>query len=185
MVQLVKLPAKQETWVWSLGWKIPWRRAWQSTLVFFPGEFPWTEEPGRLQSMGLERVGHDWATKHTYTKFHLKPLTVYICLLPKKKENAFLDQYFKKKSWAAIFLISVFYLVIKKIKFLYWETGIMFKSKPKGNQQLCLDLEWVYQYFEIKTLTENVLNCNSVQKNSMKKILYKWKHIANSAQKQS
>ena len=61
----------------------------------------------------------------------------------------------------------------------------MFKSKPKGNQQLCLDLEWVYQYFEIKTLTENVLNCNSVQKNSMKKILYKWKHIANSAQKQS
>ena len=39
--------------------KIPWRRAWQPTLVFLPGEFPWTEEPGRLQSMGLQRVGHD------------------------------------------------------------------------------------------------------------------------------
>ena len=33
--------------------------------VFLPGEFPWTEEPGRLQSMGSQRVRHDWATKHS------------------------------------------------------------------------------------------------------------------------
>ena len=39
--------------------KIPWRRAWQRTPVFLPGESPWTEEPGRLQSMGLQRVRHD------------------------------------------------------------------------------------------------------------------------------
>ena len=32
--------------------KIPWRRAWQPTPVFLPGESPWTEEPGGLQSMG-------------------------------------------------------------------------------------------------------------------------------------
>ena len=32
--------------------KIPWRRAWQPTLVFLPGESPWAEEPARLQSMG-------------------------------------------------------------------------------------------------------------------------------------
>ena len=44
--------------------KIPWRRAWQPTPVFTPGASPWTEEPGGLQSMGLQRVGHDWATKH-------------------------------------------------------------------------------------------------------------------------
>ena len=31
--------------------KSPWRRAWQPTLVFLPGEFPWTREPGRLQSI--------------------------------------------------------------------------------------------------------------------------------------
>ena len=79
-------------------WKIPWRRAWQPTPVFSPGEsqgqrslagysprghkeltqlsmqtgegngtplqhscleIPWTEEPGRLRSMGSLRVGHD------------------------------------------------------------------------------------------------------------------------------
>ena len=46
------LPAMWETWVRSLGGKIPWRRAWKPTLVFLPGESPWTEEPGRLQNMG-------------------------------------------------------------------------------------------------------------------------------------
>ena len=39
--------------------KIPWRREWQPTPVFLPGESPWTEEPGGLESMGLQRVGHD------------------------------------------------------------------------------------------------------------------------------
>ena len=43
--------------------KIPWRRAWRPTPVFLPGESPWTEEPGRLQSMRLQRVGHDLVTK--------------------------------------------------------------------------------------------------------------------------
>ena len=41
--------------------KIPWRKAWQPTPVFLPGEFPWTEEPGRLQSLGSQRVGHNWS----------------------------------------------------------------------------------------------------------------------------
>ena len=39
--------------------KIPWRRAWQPTPVLLPGESPWTEKPGGLQSMGLQRVEHD------------------------------------------------------------------------------------------------------------------------------
>ena len=58
--QMVKNPpAMWETWVQSLGGKIPWRRAWQHTLVFLPGESPWTEEPGGLQFMTSQRVGHD------------------------------------------------------------------------------------------------------------------------------
>ena len=34
--------------------KIPWKRAWQPTPVFLPGESPWTEEPGGLQFIGLQ-----------------------------------------------------------------------------------------------------------------------------------
>ena len=57
-------PAMREAWVLSLGWEVPWRRAWQPTPVFLPGKSPWTEERGGPQSMGSQRVGHDWATKH-------------------------------------------------------------------------------------------------------------------------
>ena len=39
--------------------RFPWRREWQPTPVFLRGESPWTEEPGRLPSTGLQRVGHD------------------------------------------------------------------------------------------------------------------------------
>ena len=45
--------------------RFPWRRAWQPTPVFLPGESPWTEEPGWLQFMGSQRVGHNRATKHS------------------------------------------------------------------------------------------------------------------------
>ena len=45
-------PAMLETWVG----KIPWRRKWHPTPVFLPGESPWTEEPGGLQSMGRKEL---------------------------------------------------------------------------------------------------------------------------------
>ena len=41
--------------------KIPWRREWLPTPVFLPGETHGLEEPGGLQSMGSQRVRHDWA----------------------------------------------------------------------------------------------------------------------------
>ena len=45
--------------------KVPWRKAWQPTSVFLPGESPWTEKPGGLQSMRSQRIRHDWMTKHS------------------------------------------------------------------------------------------------------------------------
>ena len=44
--------------------KILWRKAWQPTPVFLPGESPWTEDPGELRSMGSQRVGHSSVSKH-------------------------------------------------------------------------------------------------------------------------
>ena len=56
----------QEAWVQSLGLrKISWRKKWQPTLVFLPGESPWTENSGGLWSKGLQRVGHNLETKTT------------------------------------------------------------------------------------------------------------------------
>ena len=42
----------------------PRRRDRLPTPVFLPGESPWREEPGRLQSMGSRRVRHDWVARH-------------------------------------------------------------------------------------------------------------------------
>ena len=48
--------------------KIPWMMAWQPTPVFLPGECLWTEEPGRLPFMELQRVGHKkQLSMHTHT----------------------------------------------------------------------------------------------------------------------
>ena len=56
-VQMVKnLSAMQETWVGSLDWEDPWRRAWQPTPEVLPRESPWTEEPGRLKSIGSQKL---------------------------------------------------------------------------------------------------------------------------------
>ena len=56
VAQIAKnLPTVLETWVE----KIPWRREWQPTPVFLPGEYPWMEETGGLQSMGSQRVRHN------------------------------------------------------------------------------------------------------------------------------
>ena len=51
----------QEAWIPFLGEEDPLEEGMQPTAVFLPGESPWTEEPGRLQSMGLQSVGHDWS----------------------------------------------------------------------------------------------------------------------------
>ena len=55
-----------------------WRRKWQPTSVFLPRESPWTEEPGGLQSMGSQRVGHNWATKHILNYGPLAIWTKYV-----------------------------------------------------------------------------------------------------------
>ena len=53
------LPAVQETWARSLGWADPLEKGMATHSSIFAWRTPWTEEPGGLQSMGLQRVGHD------------------------------------------------------------------------------------------------------------------------------
>ena len=60
MAQQVKnLPAMQETQVKSLGWEDPLEKGITTHSSLLAWRIPWTEEPGQLQSMGLQRVEHD------------------------------------------------------------------------------------------------------------------------------
>ena len=54
-----RLPAMQKTWVRSLGREDALEKEMATHSSILACKIPWTEEPGRLQSMGLQRVGHD------------------------------------------------------------------------------------------------------------------------------
>ena len=59
IAQMVKnLPAMQETWVQSLGQEGPLEKEMAPHSSILAWRIPWTEEPGGLQSMGLQRVGY-------------------------------------------------------------------------------------------------------------------------------
>ena len=60
VAQTVKrLPTMRETWVQSLGGEDPVAKEMATHSSLLAWKIPWTEEPGGLQSMGLQRVRHD------------------------------------------------------------------------------------------------------------------------------
>ena len=61
---LKNLPAMQETqetWIWSLGQEDLLEKVMATHSSFLAWKIPWTEESGGLQSIGLQKVGHDWS----------------------------------------------------------------------------------------------------------------------------
>ena len=70
VAQMVKnLPAVWETQVWCLGREDPLEKEMAAHSSILAWSISWTEEPGGLQSMGSQRVWHDWLT-NTYTHTH-------------------------------------------------------------------------------------------------------------------
>ena len=80
----------QEMGVWSLGQEDPLEKEMATHASILAWRIPWTEEPGRLQSMGVQRVTHDWAT-NTFVSFHFTTnmgTLVVVVLLAINKENS-------------------------------------------------------------------------------------------------
>ena len=74
------LPAMQESWVQSLGRKDSLEKEMATHSSTLAWKIPWTEEPGRLQSMESQRVGHNWTTSLSY--FPLEPSSIRLLSLP-------------------------------------------------------------------------------------------------------
>ena len=75
--------------VWSLGQKDPLEEGMATHSGILAWKIPWTEELSRLQSMGLQRVGHDRAT-NTYTALFISTVWETLCkitILSKHKES--------------------------------------------------------------------------------------------------
>ena len=66
--------------VWYLGWEEPWEEEMATHSSILAWRIPWTEEPGRLLCMGLQRAGHDWMTNTFTFHFHafMKSVHCYI-----------------------------------------------------------------------------------------------------------
>ena len=75
VAQMVKnLLAMQDTWVQSLACENLLEKGMATHSSVLAGRIPWTEETGRLQSMGLQRIRHDWVSNtqmHTHTNTHI------------------------------------------------------------------------------------------------------------------
>ena len=70
VAQMVKsLPAMQETWVRSLDREYTLEKEMATHSSILAWRTPWTKEPGGLQSMGLQRVGHDSVTSFSLFKY--------------------------------------------------------------------------------------------------------------------
>ena len=101
VAQTVKLlPAVWETRVRSLGWEDPLEKEMATHSSNLAWKIPWTEEPGGLQSMESQRVGHDWETSlsptFTILRFYIKVLWVELSPpTPKGYIKALTPQYFR------------------------------------------------------------------------------------------
>ena len=99
--RLKRLPAVRETRVWSLGWEDPLEKEMVTHSTILAWRIPWTEKPGRLQSMGSQRVGHDWATSSpssspsfiTEGLCYLSPPTI-ILIMTEKQVHFSLNSYY-------------------------------------------------------------------------------------------
>ena len=103
-----RLPAMQETWVQSLGWEDPLEKEMATHSSILAWRIPWTEEPGRLQSMGLQRVGHDWVTSLHFTSLHFCGWTFDLLICTEK------DVYSAGFGW------NVLYISIKSSALMYY-----------------------------------------------------------------
>ena len=86
-------PAKQETWVRSLGREDLLEKEMATHSSILTWEIPWTEEPGGLQSLGSQRIGHNWTT----------------CTAP-HYSFTFIKRLFSSSSLSAITVVSSAYL---------------------------------------------------------------------------
>ena len=98
--QMVKsLPAMWETWVRFPGWKDSLVKEMATHYSTLAWKIPWMEETGRLQSVGLQRVRHDWTTSLVHKNCAVQQI-----------RKIFVKAYFKKyaifKSWFYILALN-------------------------------------------------------------------------------
>ena len=159
------LPAMQETWVWSLGWEDSMENGMANNSSILAWRTPWTEEPGGLQSMGSERVRHNWVT-NTYTLFWAHYLT---------SDQIRLDQWLScvwlpatpsiaarqaslsiTNSWSSLRLTSI-ESVMPSSHLILCRPPLLLPPNTHIQTYTCTQYPLKVSYFEFSTMFKNIL----------------------------
>ena len=120
LAQTVKhLPTVQETRLRSLGWEDPLENEMATHSSTLAWKIPWTEEPGRLQSMGSQRVGHDWATS-----LHFIHIPIYTKVLTNTRTRGY-NKVEKSREYIILYL-----RILVSLTLIYWEIAKYLWSFP-------------------------------------------------------
>ena len=151
----------QEIWVQSLGWEDPLEKGMATNSSILAWRIPWTKEPGRLQSMGSQRVGHDWVTKSTSRGLHREMLHQVVERIgwnlrwkerPKIRSHctggvkAIIDEshWESVKSWWWTGRPGVLWFMVLQRVGHDWETELNWRSHLGSGYRAC-DLSWGFQ----------------------------------------
>ena len=83
-----RLSAMQETWVWFLDQEDPLEKEIAVHSSILAWRIPWTEEPGRLQTMGSQVSEYKWVTKHTAHRYLKKQKDISLSLGQQRQTTA-------------------------------------------------------------------------------------------------
>ena len=139
--RLKHLPAMRENWDRSLGREDPLEKEMAIHSSILAWRIPWTEEPGGLQSMGSQRVGHDWATSlslsrdnglyQTRASRRLSSLSSQLLLFP----------------WGCGGCFELFLLSVSLSHIRFWESYQVISANQSFSRQQCLkcqDVLWIF-----------------------------------------
>ena len=98
------------------------RRKWQPAPVFLPGK-PHEEEPGRLPSMGSQRVGHDWARTHAHTLLKSHQINKKFLCLIKERLSIIQQVFYECLLFAQCWRLTAFSTSFCLFSFKHWPNG--------------------------------------------------------------
>ena len=152
-----------ETWVPSLGWEDPMEKEMATHASILSSEISLTEEPGRLESIGSQRIRHDWVSTHTHITESESGQGRSLHAVEKQTKRKVAFTAFKGKKtqhssrpWLPPYHPQAF-------EFLHWYQKIA-GSYIKSERTVRLYRKYFPQYFGRKFLTQNDLSSNMVRK---------------------
>ena len=130
--RLRTMPTMWETRVQSLGREdlLEKEMATHSTTLVW--KIPWTVEPGRLQSMGSQRVRHDWATSPVIRNYYGFDFFLFFSFFYHAPANTFIP----RLNWISYSQHSIF------IFWLWWRNGLYNKRKRKWSGKIKEEIQY-------------------------------------------